>query len=107
MNEVTLWEYRTPTSCAKLVAVPCDGPRGNRLRLLVTELGAPGEQPITLGVDLSEGPGRQLHLAARGWVRRQKELRGDTPRGQRKHLQRQLQYAEARAAAPIAAGGAK
>jgi hypothetical protein len=91
MNESTLFEYKNAVGVTlRLVAVPCDGPRGNRLRAEITEAGAAGEQPIALSIDLLEGPARQLHLAARAWVRKQKELRGDTPRGQRKFLQRQL-----------------
>ena len=31
--------------------------------------------------ELLEGPARHLHLALRGFVRKQKWLRGDTPRG--------------------------
>jgi hypothetical protein len=106
MNESTLFEYKNAVGVTlRLVAVPCDGPRGNRLRAEITEAGAAGEQPIALSIDLLEGPARQLHLAARAWVRKQKELRGDTPRGQKKFLQRQLKYSSAPGGTP--AGSAR
>jgi hypothetical protein len=83
MNESTLWEYSNPHSKLRVVAVPAAGPRGNMLRVEMD-----GPAPL-----LTEGPARQLHLAIRAWVRRQRELRGDTPRGRRKMLERQLQNA--------------
>lgn len=64
----------------RLESIAYDGPRGNRVRLTITD--AP-LQP-GLSAELLEGPARQLHLALRAWVRRQKALRGDTPRGRAK-----------------------
>jgi hypothetical protein len=95
MNETTLFEVKMVEHTLRAVAVPAGGPRGDRLRIEVD-----GNS-----IDLIEGHARQLHLAMRAWVRKQKELRGDTPRGQRKFLQRQLQYAQAKTASATSAPG--
>lgn len=66
-----------------LETIAYDGPRGNRVRLRVGEM-CPNCKHELPPADLLEGPARQLHLKIRGWVRHQKALRGDTPRGRAK-----------------------
>jgi len=69
-----LFEVKLPDQLPmRLVTIPFDTPRGNRIQLEV------GDRATTL----IEGHAKQLGLALRRWVKAQKFLRGDTPRGRR------------------------
>lgn len=77
-----------------VTADPGDGPRGGRLTFKPT---VPDVAPRLL-----EGEAKQLHLAIRKWIRFQKALRGDTPRGRAKVEERRAQYSAAAKASPAA-----
>jgi hypothetical protein len=92
MNEpVTLYE----TDELRVVALPADGPRGAKLELEIRD----DEGATVAGTFLLEGQARKLHLMIRQWIRRQKSLRGDTPRGVRSFEISDRQYRRPRAAA--------
>lgn len=69
----------------RLETIAYDGPRGNRVCLTIGEA----------SLELLEGQARQLHLALRKWVRVQKSLRGDTPRGRAKLTAKEVAHAPA------------
>lgn len=74
-----LYQLQLPEQALlSLVTLPYDTPRGNRVELELRS------EHCTLRVLLLEGHARQLGLALRKWVRVQKSLRGDTPRGRAK-----------------------
>lgn len=82
----TLFDFQLAGEArVQLVTVPYDGPRGNRVQLMI------GDTPA----QLPEGPARQLHLALRKWVRVQKKLRGDTPRGRAELAAKEAAHAPA------------
>jgi hypothetical protein len=77
----------------ELLAMPAGGPRGARLSLRV------GDKDDEREVVLLEGQAKRLHLAIRQWIRRQKSLRGDTPRGERAFELLDRQYRRPRSSA--------
>ncbi len=77
--------FETPSMAVN--ALPADGgPRGARVEIVIG-----GDNEVVSAV-LLEGQARALHLALRQWIRQQKSLRGDTPRGVRKFEIRDRQY---------------